>query len=103
MGNKHSPLLGIQIPKSNTKLKRKIRQRDVVKKNKRKITPTPRSYRITFNELDILRDKAEEISQMVGSNIKITDTLILRALIRLSSKFNNSDVFEEIKLIRMEI
>ena len=75
----------------------------MTKNTKSKITPTPRSYRITFNELDMLRDKAEEISEMVGSNIKITDTLILRALIRLSKKADNNDVFEEIKLIRMEI
>lgn len=72
-------------------------------KNNRNIYPTPRSYRITFNELNILRNKAKQVSKMVGSNIKITDALMLRSLIRLSETIKNQDIFEEIKNIRMEI
>ncbi|MBK2125734.1 hypothetical protein [Fangia hongkongensis] len=102
---KKSPLSGIKLPNNDsteqpkkTALGRKPKKKVIDKK-----VPSPRSYRISYNELDMLRDKAESVSEMVGSNIKITDTLILRSLIRLSEKISNDDIIEEIKLIRMEI
>lgn len=101
MNKKNSPLSGIKLPTEKKDNKKKYHQ--LKNKSLNKNRPTPRSYRISFHELDLLRDKAEEISQLVGGHIKITDTLILRSLIRLSDKIDNNDIFEEIKLIRMEI
>jgi hypothetical protein len=97
MENKNSPLSGIKIPESKT------RKTYTKKKSVNRKIPTPRSYRISYDELDLLKDKTEELSEFAGSHVRITDTLILRALIRLSNTITNEDLYEEIKKIKVEM
>jgi hypothetical protein len=100
-----SPLSGIVLPKNDTTEKKvvtSVKRKTVKKRNLAKI-PSPRSYRFSYKELDLLKDKTEEVSQDIGSTIKITDTLILKSLIRLSDKISSDEILEEIKRIRIEI
>lgn len=103
MNNKQSPLDGIVFP--TVQAEKKVINKRPAKKKKQNLAkiPSPRSYRFSYKELDILKDKTEEVSQDIGSTIKITDTLILKSLIRLSDRFSSEEILEEIKKIRIEI
>ena len=100
-----SPLEGIILPTNNDTEKKSVtsvKKRTTKRRNPNKI-PSPRSYRLSYKELDMLKDKTDEVSQDIGRSIKITDTIILRALIRLSDKISSEEILEEIKKIRIEI
>jgi hypothetical protein len=98
-----SPLEGIVLPRSASEKKTIASTIKKTKKKNLSKIPSPRSYRFSYKELDILKDKTEEVSQDIGSSIKITDTLILKSLIRLSDKISSDEILEEIKRIRIEI
>lgn len=103
--SKNSPLSGIKLPSQKQTIASKPKR--VGRKPKKEIIdkniPTPRSYRLNYNELDMLKDKSEEISQKLGRNAKISDTLVLRALIRLSNDIDDNDIIDKIKDIKMEM
>jgi len=100
----NSPLEGIKLPsQKDISEKKVIVKNKTTKKKKNTKIPSPRSYRFSYKELDLLKDKTEEVSQDIGSSVKMTDALILRALIRLSSKITSEEIFEEIKQLRVEI
>ena len=103
-----SPLEGIILPTNNDTEKKSVtsvkkRTTRTTKRRNPNKRPSPRSYRLSYKELDMLKDKTDEVSQDIGRSIKITDTIILRALIRLSDKISSEEILEEIKKIRIEI
>lgn len=102
MENK-SPLSGIKLPYSDkNKTSDQEKKQNKIKTLARKNRPSPRSFRISASELDALKDKNEEISDFVGGHVKITDVLVLRALIRLSRSIDCKELYEEIKSIKIE-
>ena len=90
-----SPLEGIIVKSSKDNIKKKS------KKKINKKQPSPRSYRLSYSELDTLKDTTESVSEISGI-MKIKDTLVLRALIRLSPTISPEALLSEIKKIKIE-
>jgi uncharacterized lipoprotein YddW (UPF0748 family) len=58
-----SPLEGIVLPRSASEKKTIASTIKKTKKKNLSKIPSPRSYRFSYKELDILKDKTEEVSQ----------------------------------------
>lgn len=103
MENKKSPLSGIKIPEKTKEPEKTIKKTHVRRKPINRKLPTPRSYRMSFDELDLLKDKTEDLSEFAGNHVRINDTLVLRALIRVANTISNELLYEEIKAIKVEM
>ena len=82
----------------NNKTIRKNKSKKRLKSN----YPVPRSYRLDHNDIDILKETTEEISEISGK-MKITDTLIIKALLRLSMEINPEEILNKIKEVKAEV
>lgn len=99
-----NPLEDIRIPKGSTPEEKNNTEKRTYKKRRaisRKY-PTPRSFRVNHIEIDALKEKTESVSELAGPHVKISDTLTLRALIRLSEDIPDEEVLEKIKEIKVE-
>ena len=101
-----NPLEGIKIPQGSTPdSEEKNDSKKRIYKKRKTISrryPTPRSFRINHIEIDALKEKTESVSELAGPHVKISDTLTLRALIRLSEDIPDEEVLEKIKEIKVE-
>jgi len=75
-----------------------------IKRRKRrslKQKPAPRSYRLDYVDIDILKDTTENVSEISGK-MRITDTLVIKALLRVAQSLEAKKILDKIKEVKIE-
>lgn len=90
-----NPLAGLPGRKNSPKVVKK-------RNRKKKANPTsPKSFRFSLDDMDRLKDLTEIVSDNAG-RMRVNETLVMKALLKLGSELDPSEIIEKIKVIKTE-